>query len=86
MLSVLHLDTSAFAKHTEDFISVFFSVIGTDRISVEHKFVSALFATPAFLNHPIFDGITVPESELSAEELFKSRFSILDGELPKFPR
>lgn len=76
MLSVLQLDASAFRMYTDDFMSLFFSVIGTDRMTVEHKLVSALLADP--LKHPLFDGIEV--GNIGQEELFNLREDILEGE------
>jgi hypothetical protein len=81
MLSVLQQDTSAFAKHSEEFIALLLSVIGTDRITVEHKYVSALFAVPAFRAHPLFDGVPALDHEMKPEDLFEMRFNILDGKL-----
>lgn len=77
MLSVLKLDSSAFGKHSEDFIALFFSIIGTERVTVEHKFVTALLSTA--IRHPLFEDLSY-EGAIGPEQLFESRFSMLDGE------
>lgn len=81
MLAVIQLDATAFAAHPSEFISLFFSVIGAERMTIEHKFISALFATPALLAHPLFDGVHALHlgNDLSQEDVFGTRIALLDS-------
>ncbi|WWC88639.1 uncharacterized protein L201_003552 [Kwoniella dendrophila CBS 6074] len=51
MLNVAQLDPGAFAHHEEDFVALLFQVIGTDKLTVEHKYLSALLAMPGTSDH-----------------------------------
>ncbi|WVQ65568.1 uncharacterized protein L199_003745 [Kwoniella botswanensis] len=70
MLNVAQLDPAAFSHHEEDFIALLFQVIGTDKLTVEHKYLSALLAMPGAYNHPLLaplGGIESLEGELSRD-------------------
>lgn len=86
MLNILRLDPPAFQAYQEEFISVFFSVIGTDKVSVEHRFLSALLRVPGISIHPVFAGVddvwqpSAGSDEMSREEFFELRLAILKGQ------
>lgn len=85
MLNVLELDTSAFKKQPDEFISLFFSVVGTDRITLEHKLLALLIGNPAFLEHPLFTDIervwhpSESEREMTQETYFEIRSALLES-------
>ncbi|KAK6907981.1 hypothetical protein I203_101982 [Kwoniella mangroviensis CBS 8507] len=70
MLNVAQSDPAAFSHHEEDFIALLFQVIGTDKLTVEHHYLSALLAMPGAYNHPLlapFGSIKSLEGELSRD-------------------
>lgn len=81
MLNVTHLDPGAFAKYEEEFIALLFQTIVTDRLTVEHKYASALFALPGASEHALFEGISSLEIDnMDRSAFMEKRDAILDGE------
>ncbi|WWD18663.1 hypothetical protein CI109_103116 [Kwoniella shandongensis] len=67
MLNVAQLDPGSFIHHEEDFIALFFQIIGTDRVTVEHEYVSSLLIMQGAMDHPLLTplaGIEMLEREL----------------------
>ncbi|WVW84898.1 hypothetical protein I302_106934 [Kwoniella bestiolae CBS 10118] len=70
MLNVAQLDPGAFTHHEEDFTALLFQVIGTDKLTVEHKYLSALLAMPGASEHLLLaplGSIEALEGELSRD-------------------
>ncbi|KAL1413138.1 hypothetical protein Q8F55_000887 [Vanrija albida] len=64
MLNVARLDPGAFRTLEEEFISLLFQTIATDRLTVEHKYASAVFSLPGAADNDLFEGVAaaVPEA------------------------
>jgi hypothetical protein len=81
MLNVAKLDPGSFSKYPEDFVALFFQTVVTDKLSVEHKYVSALLAMPGAAVHPIFDGVAdLPLGDLDRGTFMDRRGAILESE------
>lgn len=69
--------------YQEEFVTLFFQVIATDRLTIEHKFVSALFAMSNTFSHSFFTD--VPNVQGVQQDMDRSgfmdlRIPILEGE------
>ncbi|WWC70969.1 uncharacterized protein I206_104922 [Kwoniella pini CBS 10737] len=78
MLNVAQLDLGAFVYHEEDFVALFFQVIGTDRLTVEHHYTSALLAMRGSLEHPLLAPLR--NIEAFERELSRDGFMGIRGE------
>ncbi|OCF44378.1 hypothetical protein I317_01823 [Kwoniella heveanensis CBS 569] len=74
MLNVAHLDPACFGDHQEDFISLFFQVIGTDKLTVEHKYLSALLVMPGALDYPLLSPLGGMECLQIGTEMDRTKF------------
>ncbi|WRT67980.1 uncharacterized protein IL334_004955 [Kwoniella shivajii] len=80
MSNVAILDPAAFTHHEEDFVALFFQVIGTDKLTVEHKYLSALLLTPGAMDHPLLSplaGLEALEREMSRDGFMGMRTEAL---------
>lgn len=82
MLNLTRLDPGAFNKnHEEDFIALLFQTIVTDRLTLEHKYASALFALPGASEHALFEGVSaLGVDDMDRGTFMEKRGAILDGE------
>lgn len=82
MLNVAHVDPGAFKALEEEFVSLLFQSIVTDRLTVEHKYAAAMFAIPGVLDHALFEGVRlvgVTEEEMGRSAFMEKRLRILEG-------
>lgn len=98
MLNVAKLDPGAFIvgycdvlrqnltvllqHHEEDFIALLFQTIVTDKLTVEHKYLSAVLQTPEALDHPLLcllKQVPVAKHDLDRGQFLESRGVILEG-------
>ncbi|WVR06529.1 hypothetical protein IAU60_003560 [Kwoniella sp. DSM 27419] len=76
MLNAARLDPACFGQYEEDFVALLFQVIGTDRLSVEHKYTAALLAMSGALDHPLLQPLIGSESfdkEMSGSQFMEAR-------------
>jgi hypothetical protein len=57
MLNVAQHDPHAFYAQEEEFLALFFHSLVADRLTVQHKYVSAVLALPGALDHPLLGGV-----------------------------
>jgi hypothetical protein len=72
-------------KYAEDFAAVLFQTIVTDKITVEHKYLSAVLSMPGALAYPLFEGVEEVhrfnrDHELDRGSFLDARGPILEGE------
>ncbi|KAK4689696.1 hypothetical protein P7C73_g409, partial [Tremellales sp. Uapishka_1] len=92
MLNVSKLDPGSFKKYEEEYISLMFQTVVTDKITVEHKYMSAIFNMPGGMDHLLFQGLA--EMSFSVKDLDRGAFmqhrsAILDvifGNIPNLLR
>ncbi|WVQ73377.1 hypothetical protein IAR50_002948 [Cryptococcus sp. DSM 104548] len=53
MLNVLELDPSSFTEHGDDFVALLFQSIGTDNLTIEHKYAGTLLNLTQASEHPL---------------------------------
>lgn len=58
MLNVANLDPGSFDSYSEDYIALLFQSIGTDRLTIEHKYLSTLVALPDATMNPILSKLS----------------------------
>ncbi|WWC62804.1 uncharacterized protein I303_105402 [Kwoniella dejecticola CBS 10117] len=88
MLNVAQLDPAAFAHYAEDFISLFFQTVGTDMLTIEHKFTSAMITMRGALDHPLLaplSRIEAFERELSRDGFMGIRVEALQAIFATLP-
>ncbi|WVF69022.1 hypothetical protein IAT40_003796 [Kwoniella sp. CBS 6097] len=83
MLNVAQLDPACFTDHQEDFVSLFFQVIGTDKLVVENKYFSAVLAMPGALDHPLLSNLGDIESLNIGTEMERTKFMDMRSEALK---
>ncbi|KAK8858768.1 hypothetical protein IAR55_002997 [Kwoniella newhampshirensis] len=79
MLNVAQLDPGSFVHYDEDFVALFFQVIGTDKLTVEHKFFSSLLLMPGAMEDPLL--APLKNVEPLERELDRSGFMEIRGEV-----
>lgn len=86
MTNVAHLDPGAFKTHEEEFLALFFQSIATDRLTIEHKYTSALFGLPGAADHMLFEGVrSLGVEDLSRSAFMERRLAILDVAFRNIP-
>lgn len=79
MTNVAHLDPGVFKIHEDEYLQLFFQSVVTDRLTIEHKYTSALFGFPGALDHMLFEGVRALEVEdLTRSTFMEKRLAILE--------
>ena len=68
MLNVATLDPSAWKSQEEEFLALFFHALVADRLTIQHKYVSAVLALPGALDHALLGGVRSFLQELFGSE------------------
>jgi hypothetical protein len=57
MLNVAQLDPGAFKAQQDEFLVLLLQALVADRLTIQHKYASALFSLPAVLDHALLAGV-----------------------------
>lgn len=68
MLNVGELDPAAFKTHEEEFLALFFQALVCDRLTIQHKYISAVSRLPGALDHALLEGMRDVLSEFGSTE------------------
>ncbi|WVQ85011.1 hypothetical protein IAT38_007175 [Cryptococcus sp. DSM 104549] len=89
MLNVAQLDPGSFSNHPEDFTALLFQTIGTDKLTIEHKYLFNLLRMSGVGEHPLLAPLFgMPELERQLdraafmeirEEVLCAIFNVIPG-------
>lgn len=81
MLNVLKVDPAAFRTFEEEFVALLFQSIVSDRLTIEHKYASTMFALPSAADDALFEGIAaIPGAlDFGRASFMDKREAVLEG-------
>lgn len=70
-------------QHEEDFVALLFQSIATDKLTIEHDYLAAVFSLPGALDNPLFSGLASldgVESAFDQSSFMQKRGTVLEGD------